>query len=661
MGFLTYRLLPHILNMSLTASAVIAVVLLARLLLRRAPRWCSYALWAAVLFRLLCPVSIGSGISLFNAVDAPVSGAAGGNAPVTVIDYVPVDMARSPQPEVVLPDPVPEGGADSGTAQAPQAAAEPAAGRLWTPLALLTLLWFCAAASMLMTGLLKYICLRGELWHAKTLEGRVKESPHISTAFVLGLARPAIYLPEGLTERERECVLAHERCHIRRGDHIIKPLAYMALCVHWFNPLVWLAWALAMRDIEASCDEAALKALGRDARADYAQTLLNLATGRRAPFGASLAFGDDTKRRIRALAAMRPAKRYISVLSAILAAAVIAGCAANPTGTPAPEGSAPLPSLEGEPSGRYASPEEYMDAAAAELGETTVTLAPGELVEAGVAGSRAEAEGAVASIQGLDGRGTIEGWLYRRWYSLDVPADEVMLAGGNMRDGGWFCFDGERLAILLCYPDGSYDVLGDVWISEGLGSYGSYYEYIWDWYVSENGLGGEYPPYLVDWTARINGGDGSLGNFAARRFNGEGWYAYVPVGLWEYGGNPLSSHPSWAFYSAYGTGSTVLVERLEGAGEHAERVTWSNDYEGQWSWCVEVPVNGEFHYLITASWDEGAVSANAYTATEPAAAVEIANSFSLWDGASAAAEGAVQRPSSRVSADSSTALKSAAR
>ena len=257
MDFFMYELLPALLNMSLTASVIILVVLAARLLLKRAPRAFSYALWAVVLFRLLCPVSFASDVSFLDAVDAPAEFAPSGQ--ISVISYVPTDIVHNPKPSVQLPVPALN---EAINPNLPQGAEQTVADPLEAPVSMLTFLWTLVAAFLLLRGLVLYLDLRMRLWRSPKLSGRVYAAKGIGTAFVAGILRPKIYLPEGLGERESECVLAHERSHIRRGDHIIKPLAYMALCLHWFNPLVWLAWVLAMRDMESSCDEAAIKRLG---------------------------------------------------------------------------------------------------------------------------------------------------------------------------------------------------------------------------------------------------------------------------------------------------------------------------------------------------------------------------------------------------------------
>lgn len=262
-------LLPMILNMSLTASVIIAAVLLVRLVLRRAPKIFSYALWAVVLFRLLCPVSLSSAFSLLGLLDTPAQES---GPYTTAVEYVPFDMAHTPELEVQLP--APPAVNDAVDEALPQEHAALGADPMEGVLAIATLVWLAGILVMAVYSVVSLIRLRRSLVGAVLLERNVWLADHISTPFVLGLLRPKIYLPSSLPEQERSYILLHERHHIRRLDHLVKLLAFLALCIHWFNPLVWLAFALLGRDMEMSCDEAVLKKLGEDVRADYSASLL---------------------------------------------------------------------------------------------------------------------------------------------------------------------------------------------------------------------------------------------------------------------------------------------------------------------------------------------------------------------------------------------------
>lgn len=155
---------------------------------------------------------------------------------------------------------------------------------------------------------------------------------HLDSAFVVGLLRPRIYLPSDLPDSQLPYILAHERHHIRRGDHIVRHLAYAALCLHWFNPLVWLAFVLSGRDLEMSCDEAVIRKLGEKIRADYAASLLTLAMGQRILAASPLAFGDgDTKGRIQNMLNWKKTPKWVSALCFALCLILLTACAANPT------------------------------------------------------------------------------------------------------------------------------------------------------------------------------------------------------------------------------------------------------------------------------------------------------------------------------------------
>lgn len=291
-----------VLGMSATGSLVILAVLLARLPLRKAPKLFSYALWAVVLFRLLCPFTIESAFSLLPSVQV-VSVAGRGEMPDQVIRVQTGLLSLNSQVNGFLEDhPYQEGQpALPGSTQENLAPAlnqlGPAPDWRTAPAAI----WLAGTAALLGYGLFSLLRLRRRLAGSLPLGGEknVRLADHIPSPFVLGLFRPVIYLPSGLPEGERAYILLHERTHIRRFDHVTRGLAWLAVAVHWFNPLVWLAFHLAGKDMELSCDEAVLRKMGRDIRADYSASLLRLSVGGKLPAGPLAFGGSDFQRRIK--------------------------------------------------------------------------------------------------------------------------------------------------------------------------------------------------------------------------------------------------------------------------------------------------------------------------------------------------------------------------
>lgn len=303
----------RVLNMSLTGSIVIAVVLLARLLLRRAPKIYSYMLWAVVLFRLLCPISLSAGLSVLKPLPVTTSQ---GLSTVTYRQVEPVIPASGEiGQEAARPEPAETVKTETGAQAMTLAAA----------------VWLTVGGALAGCSLVQYIVLRRKLREAAPYRGEVYLSDSIATPFVMGVIVPKIYLPSDTPKAERHFIIAHERQHIHRGDPLWKLLGYLALCVHWFNPLVWLAFFLGGKDMEMSCDEAVLNRLGEDIRADYSQALLRLATHKRLIAGMPLAFGEgETKGRVRNMARWRRPKVWVSGICAVLCLAVLAACALNP-------------------------------------------------------------------------------------------------------------------------------------------------------------------------------------------------------------------------------------------------------------------------------------------------------------------------------------------
>ena len=305
----------RIVELSWQAGVLALAVMLARLALRQAPKWAVCLLWALVAVRLVLPFSLQSPVSL-QAAQSPVTAAlyelpqtqeaaqktdevlSGGSAePVTPL----------PPTEVVTAQPVP--------------APKPA-----MTVSLLAVIWLAGVVMMLTYMLVSYLGIYRRVCTAVRLEDNVYRCGSWGTPFVLGLLRPRIYVPEGMDDAALPQVLAHERCHIRRGDHLVKPLAFLLLALHWFNPVLWAAYVLLGRDMENACDERVLRGVDGAGRAAYSRALVACAVRQRPAAVCPLAFGEvAVQERVKnAMNGKKPAV-WAAVLL-VIAAAVIAVC-----------------------------------------------------------------------------------------------------------------------------------------------------------------------------------------------------------------------------------------------------------------------------------------------------------------------------------------------
>lgn len=313
------NLFSVILNMSMTGSIVILLVMLARLILKRSPKIFSYALWAVVLFRLLCPVAFNAPVSVLNALEPKVQEA---SESTSVIYFIPAEVNQNPDFTFVPAD------NQSGTEPAP---AEESAHTRLDLMTVASYVWLAGTGIMIAYNVIQYVRLRLKLIGAMAYRGNVYRADYIDTPFVMGILSPKIYLPSDVPMNERKYIIAHERHHISRFDHIIKLLAYSALCIHWFNPLVWAAFILAGKDMEMSCDEAVIRKMGSQIRADYSASLLRLATHKKIIAGMPLAFGEgDTKGRVMNMAKWKKPKLWVSLTCLLLCVTILVACAVNP-------------------------------------------------------------------------------------------------------------------------------------------------------------------------------------------------------------------------------------------------------------------------------------------------------------------------------------------
>ena len=289
------------LNMSIAAGWLILAVIALRLLLRRAPKRFRLLLWAVVGLRLALPWSIESALSLIPSAQTLPEGIMLERAPVLDTGISALNGAINPGFTAAF---TPELGVSANPLQVllPIAAA----------------FWMLGAAAMLLWALVSWLRLRKRVREAVRLEGNVYEC-EIASPFVLGLFRPRIYLPFSLENGERELVLAHERAHITAGDHIIKPLGWLLLAAHWYNPLVWLAYALFCRDIELACDERVVRGLSLSDRADYSQALLDLSRPRGGVRACPLAFGESSvKGRVKSVLSYKKPVFWLVLLAVVV-------------------------------------------------------------------------------------------------------------------------------------------------------------------------------------------------------------------------------------------------------------------------------------------------------------------------------------------------------
>ena len=319
------ELLMKVGDMSLTAALTALVILALRWLLVRlkAPAFVRLLLWSVVLFRMVCPVSFTSPWSAAALVEEALPPA----AEVQVTREPEQQLGTEGVPAISPDEPLPEDAVVEITTMEPGAVPE---ARL-SPMLPLALLWLAGVAFLWGWWLYHHLKLKKRMETAVRVAPGVFESDQSGPPFVLGFFTPRIYLPQNLTEPDRSDVLSHEKLHLRRGDFVWKPLFFLAAAVHWFNPVLWLAWRLFCRDLEASCDEGVLRELPEQERAGYARALLTLA----APEAHRLpaAFGEhDVSRRVKgALAYRKPAVIAAAVL-VVAAVGVGLWLAADSTG-----------------------------------------------------------------------------------------------------------------------------------------------------------------------------------------------------------------------------------------------------------------------------------------------------------------------------------------
>ena len=302
-----------ILNISISAGILIIVCTLVRLIFRRMPKFVRCLMWLLVAIRLAVPFAIESPLSLLPAKEY-----------VTVSSNDNADVVANAYNNTELTDKV---DAQEGAELAENVATENTAEtNNIDVMYVLSIVWLVGVVAMLIYALVSYIRLRRLVDDAVLLRDNIYQSERAGTAFILGVIRPRIYVPYGLSLNELYMSISHEKAHISRRDHLVKPLGFIIAAVYWFNPLVWLAYILLCRDIELACDEKVIKKIGYDKKKDYSQALLNLSIPKKYISACPVAFGEvGINERIKNVLTMKKGKKII-IAVAVAICAVLAIC-----------------------------------------------------------------------------------------------------------------------------------------------------------------------------------------------------------------------------------------------------------------------------------------------------------------------------------------------
>ena len=309
------ELFLKIINMSISASWLILAVLILRLVLKKAPKWVNVLLWGIVAVRLICPLSFESALSLIPSsetipLDIEMAAKPTIDSGVPAINSVvnPVLSSFAPPQHVLT-------------------SANPL--QIWIPI--LNIIWLIGVGALLLYTAVSYWRLCRKVDTAVRYKGNIFQSENVSSPFVLGIIKPRIYLPFNMNGQDLEHVVAHEQAHIRRKDHWWKPLGFLLLTIHWFNPLMWLAYVLLCRDIEFACDEKVIKELGNKQRADYTQALVVCSVNRRMIAACPLAFGEvGVKDRVKSVMNYKKPAFWVIIIAVIICVGVAACFLTNP-------------------------------------------------------------------------------------------------------------------------------------------------------------------------------------------------------------------------------------------------------------------------------------------------------------------------------------------
>ena len=308
------ELFLKIINMSISASWLVLAVLILRFVLKKAPKWINVLLWGIVAIRLICPFSFESTLSLIPSAETIPLNIGMDTTPTINSGISAINNAVNP---IISQSNTPMAGASVNLLQ--------------ITIGIYEYIWIFGMIALALYTAISYWRLRRKVDTAVRYKDNIFQSENVSFPFVLGIIKPRIYLPFKMNGQYLEYVVAHEQAHICRKDHWWKPLGFLLLMIHWFNPLMWLAYVLLCRDIELACDEKVIKELGNEQRGDYTQALVACSVNRRMIAACPLAFGEvSVKERVKSVMNYKKPAFWVIIIAVIICVGVAACFLTNP-------------------------------------------------------------------------------------------------------------------------------------------------------------------------------------------------------------------------------------------------------------------------------------------------------------------------------------------
>lgn len=308
------ELFLKIINMSISASWLVLAVLILRLVLKKAPKWVNVLLWGIVAVKLICPFSFKSVLSLIPSAETIPLNIGMNTTPTINSGINAINNAVNP---IISQSNTPMAGASVNPLQ--------------ITIGIFGYIWIFGMIVLALYTAISYWRLRRKVDTAIRYKDNIFQSENVKSPFVLGIIKPRIYLPFNMNGQDLEHVVAHEQAHIHRKDHWWKPLGFLLLTIHWFNPLMWLAYVLLCRDIELACDEKVIKELGNEQRADYTQALVACSVNRRMIAACPLAFGEvGVKERVKSVMNYKKPAFWVIIIAVIVCVGVAVCFLTNP-------------------------------------------------------------------------------------------------------------------------------------------------------------------------------------------------------------------------------------------------------------------------------------------------------------------------------------------